>query len=171
MRKIKWEWLERAATLVALLCGLTAFIWQLQERVEQHQESFISSIVLRPNRTLALQLLNTGTHPLSVRRVMLSTSAKSTSAVPLYPDSTHTTFGTNTAFAVEPDNFITLQSDALSELTVKALADSGYVNVVTFRETYVRPFDPTAIRVALREFALVCHLALTDEEKQMFGRC
>jgi hypothetical protein len=44
-KKSVWKWVERTSVFCAMVLGVIAFIWQLQERVTANQEQIITSLI------------------------------------------------------------------------------------------------------------------------------
>jgi hypothetical protein len=150
-----WEWLERTATLVGLLLGVTAFVWQLQERAMAHRESFVAvaGFALRDLGArdscyrISVDLVNTGGSSLAIRYVFLQSGGENPNAFSLDGDSTMR------AFTIEPNKPLTLKSESLDWETVTNFADSGYIEVETFHKRHHQRLDtgPLSLAVAVRQ--------------------
>jgi hypothetical protein len=75
-KRSRWEWLERMALFIGMILGITAFGWQLQERLATRRESISVALVgLSPVADslwiLDTDVMNWGYRPVNIRSVRI----------------------------------------------------------------------------------------------------
>lgn len=151
-KKNMWEWVQRIATVSGIVMGVTAFVWQIQERRDAGRESFTTMIsgVARVQDSLfvvSIDVLNTGRRPASIRDVRLwrTLAGARWNSVFLQADST------GEAANLDPDHSRTFRSRPVTLADISSFTDSLIIDVRTLRGTYTTPVSPRAFSLAVAD--------------------